>query len=92
MKIRKKLLLPSTIIVLMTVPLIPYSYSDGLKFRFGYPISYFTAYDLAPIRNNEILVSRIGFYIPTFILDVAIVYIVLALISYLVNKLTNNRT
>ena len=76
----------------MTVPLVPYSYSDGLKFRFGYPISFFTTYDLAPIRSNEILVSRIGFYVPIFVLDVAIVYIVLALISYLVNKLTNNRT
>jgi len=92
MKIRKKLLYSSIIIVLMTVPLLPYSYGDGYRFRFGYPFSYFSTYELDPIRSNEILLSRIQFFVPLFVLDVIIVYFVLVLVSNLINKLTNSKT
>ncbi|MCY6372199.1 hypothetical protein [Clostridium ganghwense] len=87
MRLRKNLLIYSIIIVLLTVPLLPYSYSDGFQFKFGYPIAYFTTFNIAPIRKDEILLMRIGVDIGAFLVDVVLVYLLFTLVSFLINKL-----
>lgn len=89
MKLRKNLLISSIIIVLLTVPLLPYSYSDGFKFKFGYPLPYFTTFNIPPIRKNEILLMRINVDILIFFVDIVLVYLLFTLVSFLINKLKN---
>lgn len=59
MRLRKNFLISSIVIVILTVFLLPYIYSDGFESIFGYPFPYFTTFNLSPIRKNEILLARI---------------------------------
>ncbi|XMB85578.1 hypothetical protein RJG79_09130 [Mycoplasmatota bacterium WC44] len=88
MKLRKKLLITSTVIVILTVPLLPCSFSDGIRFKFGYPFSYFTLFDV-PIKDNEILLMRMNVNVFTFIFDVLIVYWLLTLVTLIINSIYN---
>lgn len=91
MRLKKNLSISSIIVVLLTVPLLPYFYSDGFESKFGYPLPYFTTFNLAPIRKNEILLMRISINILTFFVDVVLVYLLFVLVSFLIKKLKNNR-
>ena len=89
MRIRKNLLI-SVVIVLLTVFLLPYSYSDGFRFNFGYPFSYFTTYNLSePLKGNEILLSRTNTNPLIFLLDIGLIYLLLNFVSFLIKKLKN---
>ncbi len=91
MRLRKNLLISSIVTVLLTVPVLPYFYNDGFKVIFGYPIPYFTIFHLPLIRKNEILLGRIHINILTFLVDVVLVYILFVLVSFIINKLRNNK-
>ncbi|MCY6484825.1 hypothetical protein OW763_10780 [Clostridium aestuarii] len=91
MKIKKNLLISSITIVLLTVPLLPYSYSDGFKFKFGYPLAYFTTFNLPPINRKQILLMRIHMDIMIFFIDVVLVYLLFTLVAFFINKLREKR-
>ncbi|XMB67016.1 hypothetical protein RI065_00435 [Mycoplasmatota bacterium zrk1] len=90
MSFKKLLLLCSIMIVIFTVFLLPYSYSDGLRFEFGYPLAFITLYDLPPIQSNEILLMRMQINIIALIIDVFLVYSVLNFISFLLRRIKTN--
>ncbi|QVK20728.1 hypothetical protein KHQ82_10530 [Mycoplasmatota bacterium] len=91
MNLKKLLLLFAILIVLSTVFVVPYSYSDGFRFYFGYPISFFTMYNLPPIQSNEILLMRTQINVFALILDVYLVYSLLNIFSFLISKMKNGR-
>lgn len=91
MRLRKNFLISSIVIVILTVLLLPYIYSDGFESIFGYHFPYFTTFNLPPIRKNEILLARIHINILFFFVDVVVVYILFILASFIINKLRNNK-
>lgn len=87
MRLKKNLLLSSITAILLSVPLLPYSYSDGFRFKFGYPFSYFTTFNIPPIRKDEILLMRTSVDLEIFCIDVILVYLLFILVSFLIKKL-----
>lgn len=88
MKFNKSLLSISFILTIVTIVFLPYSFSDGFQFKFGYPFSFVTLYNLPePIKYNEILLSRIFINVSTLVLDILIVYLALKWIVKLFDKI-----
>lgn len=88
MKFNKGLLSISSILTIATILFLPYSFSDGFQFKFGYPFSFLTLYNLPePIKPNEILISRIYINGLMFVLDILIVYLALKWIVKLFDKI-----
>lgn len=93
MKLKKIFMVYSVILVILTVFLLPYNYSDGIKFMFGYPIAFFTIYDLVnPMKSNEILLMRTNIDLLGFIIDVFLIYWLINVIQKLLNKFKKSRT
>lgn len=88
MKFNKGLLSISSILTIATILFLPYSFSDGFQFKFGYPFSFLTLYNLPePIKHNEILISRIYINVLMLVLDILIVYLALKWIVKLFDKI-----
>ncbi|SHJ82023.1 hypothetical protein SAMN05444401_3976 [Clostridium amylolyticum] len=87
MKFNKGLLSISSILTIATILFLPYSFSDGFQFKFGYPFSFATLYNLPePIKPNEILISRIYINGLMLVLDILIVYLTLNYLVELVKR------
>lgn len=91
MRIRKNLLISSTIVVLLTVLLLPCFYINDSEFMLGYPLPFVTFYNYIPMEKHEMLLGRIQINILSFFVDVILGYLLFILASFIINRFRNNK-
>jgi hypothetical protein len=75
-------------LVLLSVLVLPYSFSDNIQFKYGYPFSFLTLFsNLLPMKSNEILLSKININPLIFLVDILIVHYLLKFLKEIYNRL-----
>ena len=90
MKIHKKTILVSTILIFLSIFLLPYSSIDNIKCKFGYPFSYLTIYNTYDIlKEKKFILSIININFFNLIINIVIVYILCLIIKNIFSKIIN---
>ena len=82
-----RLAISFSIVILMTY-LLPYRSNDGFETQFGYPIPFISVYDV-PIARTPFLSMSVSLL--ALLLDMAVVYGILYLLSYGKKWITKNK-